>query len=123
MKAPWISMYETRKWTVCTVLFSSPAKEALDASLRRLGDEELFVCGAESEAAARHWGRNQSVTGLLFYDLEQLWAMELDKVYGVSEVGVLTTEWNGHPPGSLVMSVFRGVTEQPPFITVGIAKK
>lgn len=121
MEAPWISVYEPKKWSVYTVAVSSPENQTLHASLRRLGDEELLVCGAESEAAARHWKRNHSVEGVLFYDAEQLLAMEFDRVYGVSVVGILTAEWNGHPVGSLVMSVFKGVTEQPPFLTIGIA--
>lgn len=121
MEAPWISVYEPKEWTVYTVLFASPDQETLDDSLKIMGDRELFVCGAESEAAANHWHRTHSIENVFFYDIEQLWAMGLDRVYGVREVGMLTTEWKGHPSGSLVLSVYKGVTEEPRFFTVGIA--
>lgn len=122
MEVPWISVYEPKEWSLYTIVLSSPEYHALHASLRTLEDAEFLVCGGESQAAANHWEKNHSVESVLFYDIEQLWSMGFDKVYGVSAVGVLTAEWKGHSAGSLVMSVYKGVTENPPCVTVGIAK-
>lgn len=121
MNEPWISAYKQKDWIVYEVPLESEEWRKLKESLRELEDHELFVCAAESEYAADRWKQTQSVKGVLFSDIEQLWAMNLDKVYGVSQVGLLTKEWKGHPVGSLVMIVYRGVMEEPKFFTVGVA--
>lgn len=80
------------------------------------------MCGSDSQYAADHWRRAQSVKDVLFYDFEQLLMMNFDRIYGVDSVGLLTEEWKGHPAGSLVMILYRGVKNEPSFFTVCVAK-
>ena len=115
--APWINGYECKNWKLYEVLMGSSEMESLCSSL---GDSGFFVCAAESEAARKWWTDHKSIDGLLFYDIEQLWAWGLYCIYGVHLEGILTKEWNGHPKESLVLSVFKGVTKSPPFCTVGV---
>jgi len=122
MEQSWFSSYETRQWTLHKVPFASNDKKDFDSSLKVLGDTELLVCGEGSPLAESRWNRSRSLEGLLFYDVEQLLAMDLDTVYGVDEVGILTNEWKGHPVGSLAMSIFKGVNEEPRCLTICIAK-
>jgi len=121
METPWITPYQPREWTVYQVFVPSDDWLTLTESLRRVEDHELLVCGAESEMAAERWKEKNSVDGVLFYDIEQLWAMNLDVVYG-ADVGILTEEWKAHPAGSLVMTTYRGVRAEPRYMTIGVAK-
>lgn len=121
MKTPWISLYEPKDWDVYQVFLQSDEMDALRESQRPIEDHELLVCGAESEMMARRWEVTKSLKDVLFYDVEQLWAMNLDVVYGAN-VSVLTKEWKGHPTGSLVMETYKGVNEEPRYFTVGVAR-
>lgn len=115
----WIKLYVPKQWVTYDLAMSSQEYKELMALLE---ESSLCVCGEESEMAVNHWRRNKSLDGLLFYDTEQILGMNMDKVYGVSEIGVLKREWKGHPAGSLVMSVYSRVREDPPVVTVGVAK-
>ena len=122
MEAPWISAYQPKEWTVQQIFVQSQDWLTLNESLRSLKDDELLVCAAESEMAAELWKKTKSVCGVLFFDIEQLLAMDLDVVYG-GDVGVLTKEWKGHPVGSLVMTTYKGVRAEIPFMTIGVARE
>lgn len=122
MKIDWFTDYETRKWTLYKVLFYSAERKEFYDSVRICEDSELFVCSEASPLDEARWRRGQTLKKILFYDVEQLLAMDLDTVYGVDEVSILTKEWRGHPPGSLAMSIYKGVDEDPPCLTICIAK-
>lgn len=117
MKTPWLDDYQAKKWTVYKVDAVSSDYAKFNSLV---GKTDIYVCGAESERAKELWenGRREKI---LYFDFEQLFGMDMDQVYGVGSVGVLTEEWMGHPAGSLTMSVFRGITDSPPTIAVAIA--
>lgn len=118
MDTPWISAYEPKKWTLHEVPLQSDNWTALKESVEKNSQVQVFA--AESPMAVDWWKKNGSVKGLLFYDLEQLWQMELDDVYGVNHAGRLTKNWKEHTAGSFVMILCKGVTNDPPFFTVAV---
>ena len=89
--------------------------------LGKIGPSPLNNCGGESAIARRHYEEYHNSQGLFFYDVEQLLSMELDAAYGVANFGVLTAAWEDFQPGSLVLILYRGVTEVPPAVTVAIS--
>lgn len=120
MEAPWITAYQPREWSVYQVFVPSEDWLTLTESLDpRCG---LVTCQSESQMAADIWKRTASVRGVFFPDFEQLLGMNLDDVYG-ADLAVLTAEWKGHPAGSLVMTTYKGVREEPRFMTIGVASK
>jgi len=78
---------------------------------------EFVLYAAESEGAARAHRRSVEdgieYPNFFFWDFEQLIAADRDRVYGLSRLGRLTTEWNGHPPNSLVMVTYEGIEDEP----------
>jgi hypothetical protein len=119
MEAPWISAYQLREWIVYQVFVQSEDWLTLTESLGQ--ENDLTVCMAESEMAADHWRRTQSVDRVFYPDFEQLLGMNLDYVYG-ADLATLTQEWKGHPTGSLVMITYKGVKSEPRYMTIGVAK-
>jgi len=117
MKKSWIDAYQPRSWTLHRIDISFTTE--LDSLLAESG---LEVCGGESQVAAAYWERTKSVENMLYFDMEQLLGMDLDRAYGVDRVGILTAEWQGHPAGSLVMSIYRGVRDTPPQLTVCVSE-
>lgn len=118
---PWISAYKPKEWTLHEIKLHSEEFIALFSALEEVYESELFVCAAESEAASNRWNERKSVEGMLFHDMEQILAMNLDRVYGVHDVSHLKKEWNGHPAGSLVMIIYKGADTEQPFFTVCVA--
>ena len=74
--------------------------------------QQFNICGSKSRLAARIHNAHQISAGkppnFFFWDLEQIAAGH--KVHGLSAVGKLTSEWRGHPVGSLVMVTYEGVS-------------
>ncbi len=120
MDTPWISAYQPKEWTLHEVPLQSDDWEELNIHLKE--DPLLFVCGAESKMAADLWKSDKSLRNVLFYDVEQLWSMNFDTVYGVDRVGILKKEWLGHPVDSFVLILCKGVTNDPPFFTVAVTE-
>ena len=115
----WAKQYETKSWTKYEVTVWSDDYKKLSSLFEK---SDLVCCGEESPMAEEFWELVHSVEGLFFYDTEQIIGMGMDAVYGVSDFGILTKEWRGNPAGSLVLSVYSGVTKNPPTVTVGVAR-
>lgn len=121
MDMPWISAYKPRDWSLYEVSIPSEERDLLLRSSQEIEDNELFVCGGESEKAKDWWERSHSVKGLFFFDIEQVWSMGFDKAYG-GYLLRLVEEWKGHPKDSLVFVTYKGVDEDSRFFTIGVAK-
>lgn len=116
---PWIDGYQFHAWKLYEIPLTDPDLAWLPTHIT---DPELFVCGGESELAARRYREQGNVAGMFFFDLEQLIAMDLETAYGPDIIGLLTAPWRGHPSGSLVYSFYRGISAQSPYITVAVSE-
>lgn len=117
METPWLDNYPSRKWTLVVIRAGSAEHKYLRESLR---DSSFEICGAESERAKRIWEKRGSTAGVIFFDYEQLINMDLDQAYGILDYGVLDIPWLGYPAGTIIMAVCKGITEDPPLITVAV---
>jgi len=108
-------LYVPKEWAVCEVDIGEYQELRFI-----LGPTEFKSCGSDSCLAMEYFTRRGSVEGLFFFDTEQIF-MNLDKVYGEMALGRLEREWRGHPVGSLVFIVAKGVDEGK--FTVGVEKK
>lgn len=110
--------YTPKEWVVYELEIHGEYK-VLKEILSSKEEVGLILCGSDSEVAKGHFERTGSVKKLFFFDTEQI-LMNLDKCYGTMGFGGLTQEWRGHPVGSLVFVVAKGVEEGN--FTVGVAK-
>jgi len=120
---PWIKEYQEKEWETLEIApDSNDYKELLEVS-EYIPRDEITVCTSDSQRAREKWEQVQSTKKLFFYDLEQELALNYDRTYGMDNLRRLTTEWKNYPKGALVMTLYRGVDQKPPFFTFCIEKK
>jgi|SRR3989344_2880301 len=131
-KFPWLAQYRTKKWQTYELVFTGEEHRALQAKMcTNMEACGIMVCGAGSGYSVSHVQRNGSVNNLFFFDLEQTEGMGLGECFH-PEYGFLTSEWRGHPRGSIVLISANGLYELgeggerkglkvPPTCLVGIA--
>lgn len=111
--------YTPRNWKVYELEIGDDYR-TLRELLTSTEETGLKSCGSSSEVAIDHFKRTGSVEGLFFFDTEQIFMDLDDVVYGQMALGKLTQEWRGHPAGSLVFAVAKGVDEGK--FTIGVEK-
>lgn len=118
---PWVDKYEPRRWEVYRVAAGSSEEPKLGPL-----PTPICVCTAESDIARSHYEIGQRLPDMahphLYYDFEQLLAAKLDKVYGMVGPEALRVEWNGHPAGTMVLTTYAGVDQNPPHFTYLVEK-
>ena len=110
--------YTPRNWAVYELEIGVEYR-TLRELLTSTEETGLKSCGSSSQVAIDHFERTGSIKGLFFFDTEQVF-MDLDGVYGQLNLGKLTQEWRGHPAGSLVFAIAKGVDEGK--FTIGVEK-
>ena len=104
---PWIDTYQPQNWK----LYSIPMPET--PGLINVMDE-FVVCGTDSVMARQVHEAWQSRGGtppqFFFFDFEQM-AADHSGTAGLSQLGRLAEEWQGHPAGTLVMITYEGIEQ------------
>jgi hypothetical protein len=77
--------------------------------LKCVAPPHLICYGSDSALATRYFAEHHDAEGLFLYDVEELLALDLDKVYGVVIFGVLSESWENEPAGSLVFGCYNGI--------------
>lgn len=72
----------------------------------------LKCCHSESQLAAELRGDPRR-----FYTDYEMVAADVDPRFGGLNLSRLASDWRGHRAGSLVLAVFTGVSEMPPYMT------
>ena len=111
--------YTPRNWAVYELEIGVEYR-TLRELLTSTEETGLKSCGSSSQVAIDHFERTGSIEGLFFFDTEQVFMDLDDVVYGQMALGKLTQEWRGHPAGSLVFAVTKGVDEGK--FTIGVEK-
>lgn len=84
-------------------------------------DAGLTSCGGNSGLSHSIFERTGSISGLFFYDVEQIFMGLGETTYGQMLLGTLAKPWREYAAGSLVFAV-SDIDDQH-FITVGVAKE